>query len=170
MGWMTRTWVCLMLVACGSGDLSNEDVQNLPDGDAIGSEHSGMYELEAVTVACDGSCAPVSAFGVLISPCDVGDRNDVIGELQQTDGNLQLDLEDLLWASRLEGGVWSDGSFTIGGVKTELGGQIEFIARSTGTLSGGTWTSDLELRSVGEIDGQARDCTATVEVVGTRID
>ncbi len=168
--WMVGTLLgALALLGCGSDGLSENDVTNIPPGDAVGMEHAGMYELEAVTVACAGSCAPVNAFGLIISPCDVGARNNELAEITQVDGSLQVDLEDVLWASRLEGGVWNDGSFEVGGIKTELGGQIRFIAHSTGVLSGGTWTSDLELRSVGTIDDQSRDCTATVEVTGTRL-
>lgn len=170
MNWK-KTWIaCFVgLVACGGGaGPTAEDVTDLPPGDAIGSDASGSYDLETVTVMCEGSCEPVAVFGAVISPCDVGDRNDAVALVEQTDGALQIDVENVLWASRLEGGIYSDGSFTAGGLKTELGGQIEFIALTSGTMSGGTWTSELTLRSVGDIDGQDRDCTATVEVSGTR--
>ncbi len=168
MRWCVGTML-LAAAACGGGDgLGESDVRELPPGNANGNAYSGEYELEAITVACAGSCAPVSAYGLIISPCDVGARNEEVGVVTQTDGELRVDLEDVLWASRLEGGVWSDGSFEIGGVKTELGGQVRFISKATGLFGDGTWTSDLELRSVGTIDGQSRDCTATVEITGTR--
>lgn len=169
-----RAWVTmasLIVVACGDGGLSESDVLDLPPGNATGSALSGTYDLEAITVSCSGSCAPVTVFGLIISPCDVGARNDEVATVTQTDGSLQVDVEDSLWASRLSGGVYDDGSFDIGGVKTELGGAARFISHATGSISGsGTWTGELEIRTVGSFEGQSRDCTAQVEVDGARFD
>lgn len=158
-----------MAMGCGDGGLSESDVRDIPPGNASGSALSGTYDLEAITVACSGSCAPVNVFGVVISPCDVGARNEDIALVTQTDGTLQVDVEDNLWASRLEGGVYSDGSFDIGGVKTELGGAARFISRATGIIDAGRWTGEIEVRSVGSFEGQSRDCTAIVEVDGERL-
>lgn len=169
-----RVWVtmaCLIVAACGDDGLTESDVRDLPPGNATGSALSGTYELEAITVSCSGSCAPVTVFGLVISPCDVGARNEELATVSQSDGALQVDVDDSLWASRLEGGVYDDGSFDIGGVKTELGGAARFISHATGSLdASGTWTGELEIRSVGSFEGQSRDCTAFVEVDGARVD
>ena len=166
-----RVWVTMALTlaaACGSDGLSENDVRDLPLGNASGSALSGTYDLQAITVSCSGSCAPVEVFGLIISPCDVGARNEEVAVVTQTDGELQVDIEDNLWASRLEGGIWNDGSFDVGGVKTELGGAARFISRATGFLNESGWTGELEVRSVGSFEGQSRDCTAIVEVEGAR--
>lgn len=160
--------ILVLGVACGDGGLSENDVRDLPTGNATGTALSGTYDLEAVTVACSGSCAPVNVFGAIISPCDVGARNDEVVLVTQADGELQVDVEDNLWASRLEGGIWNDGSFDIGGVKTELGGAARFISRATGFLNESGWSGEFEVRSVGSFEGQSRDCTAIVEVEGSR--
>ncbi len=167
---MRVVWLTIIgAMACGGGGLSESEVRDLPAGNASGVALSGDYELDAITVDCSGSCTPVDVFGLVISPCDVGDRNEESATVTQSDGVLRVDVEDSLWASRLEGGIWDDGSFDIGGVKTELGGAARFISRATGFLtSDGRWTGELEIRTVGSFEGQSRDCTATVEVDGVR--
>ncbi|MEM9074061.1 MAG: hypothetical protein AAGE52_36550 [Myxococcota bacterium] len=157
-----------ILLACGGGGLSAGEVEDLPSGNAIGTDLSGTYELDALTVACSGSCAPIDAFGLFVTLCDVGDRNSDVAVVTQTDGVLRVDVEDNLSISRLEGGIFNDGSFEIGGVKTELGGRARFISRATGFLDADGWRGELEVRSVGSAEGQSRDCTAIVEVTGER--
>jgi hypothetical protein len=86
-------------------------------------------------------CAPVRASElVVLHVCDVGARQSGTARVSQRDGRLRLDIRGALQASRLSGGVDTDGSFDVGGVATAASRARTFRSRLAGTLDadGGT--------------------------------
>lgn len=166
---MLKTLLALSLVASaaacgGSGDdLDPDTVTNLPPGDATGSAATGTYVLDTLTTACGGTCA-VEVDGFNYSACDVGTRQTATTEIAQDGGALVFDVEDSDYASHLEGGIDVDGSFDVGGLVTQQGGQITITSRSTGTLIDGAMTATGRLR----IDGMGLGCTVEIDVTGER--
>ena len=173
---MSWRWICAAAFALGAlgcaddsggAQLTEAEVTDLPTGDATGAALTGAYQFETVTTDCAGLCEPVSYLGFTLSPCDVGARNDEAVDVTQEDGALQLDVQSSVWASRLSGGVWADGSYDVGGYKTENGGSVRFISQARGTVTDeGVWDGVLTLRTAGSFEGQAVDCTATVDLTG----
>jgi len=158
----------LFAAACGSsGDLSRDDVQNIPDGDATGSALSGTYDIEVRVTDCSGSCGPFSVGIFSSSVCDVGDTDSQRVEVSQTDGRLSIDTDDL--PSRFEGGAFADGSFDVGGYATQFGGELEITARTLGQIhDDGTLSATIRSRTWGEVEGQSADCVGVREVTGVR--
>lgn len=155
----------VLLAACSSGsdDLDADVVTNLPPGDATGSALSGSYRMEALTTKCSGKCSTtIDSFAY--SACDVGTRQDDTVEITQTDGALRIDVEDSDYVSRLAGGVDTTGVFDVGGLRTQLGGDITIIARSHGTIVGTSLTGDARLH----VGGRGLDCLIEIEVTGTK--
>jgi hypothetical protein len=154
------------------GDLSERDVTDLPEGDASGSKWTGQYNVEIYTVACDGECGPISFGYYTVSMCDVGDTDSEWLEVDQSDGALDLELDDPI--SRYQGGVYSDDSFEAGGYGTDYGGDIEMAAllEGTFTIQGLTATATSHIWGDTEIDGESVhiDCTGEYEVDGQRFD
>jgi hypothetical protein len=165
--------VAIVTAACEDGDdgLSKQEVTQIPAGDAMGDAHSGRYETEAYTAACDGACGPVDYQGWSVVICDVGDREDVQFEVVQDDGALRIDADDdSLYITRFRGGVYADGSFEVGGYGTELGGDIEITGRVEGVIEpdgaiGGL--AHYHLR--GGVGGDPVDCRITYETEGSRL-
>lgn len=162
------------LVACGDDDLAlvasgdpalNPHVETPADGDAVGAEFAGEWDLELVWTACSGTCAVDTVFGPS-SVCDVGVVRDDRGEIAQTDGELQIDLdgEDL----RFAGGANSDGTFDVLSVATQFGGALEIRVRAKGTITGETLAADASSHTSGQTDGGSLNCWGTVEISGTR--
>lgn len=165
-----RILAMIALAACGAGDgggLTTQDVENIPPGTGVGAEASGDYELQLVTLDCLGNC-PVIRSGIFtVTLCDVNDGDSAEVSVVQTDGELVMDAEGLV-IERLTGGIDVGGEFTVGGWGTQQGGAVTTIVRSTGTLVGNTFTGTAESRGVGNLEGQAIDCTAVYDVRGTR--
>jgi hypothetical protein len=147
----------------GGGDLDPDVVTNLPPGDGTGTALTGTYSMESVTTSCDGDCSTtVDEF--TYSACDVGTRLDSTAEVIQADGALMIDVEDSDYVSQLAGGVDADGSFDVGGLRTQQGGEVTITARGVGTITAGTMTGTTRLR----VDGMGLGCTIGVDVDGTR--
>jgi hypothetical protein len=165
----------LVLLACvplgcsgGDPDLDPDVVTNLPGGDATGAAESGEYQVQLYTRACSGDCLYYYA-GIPISACDVGDTDDATLMLTQTDGRLQADIDNGgLLVTRLEGGLWLDGTFDIGGYATQLAGEVEITARATGTLGAGSVTGTVSAHGWGSVDGDGIGCRATYDLSGSR--
>ena len=154
----------IFLVACGGNDdLDIDTVTTLPPGDATGTAASGNWNVESLTVGCDGSCS-TQIDGFLFSACDVGTRLDDNASLTQTDGRLVIDVDNSDYVSRLEGGLDADGSYDVGGFRTQQGGSITITARSTGTLTGDTMTGTARLL----VSGNDLDCLIDVDTSGER--
>lgn len=151
------------LVACGGDDLDPDVVTDLPPGDATGTAASGVYELTSLTTACAGTCATVED-GFTFSACDVGTRLDDRAEITQADGALTVDLDGNDYVSRLAGGLDADGGFDVGGLRTQLGGEVSITARARGTLAGDVLDGVARLRVV----GHDLDCEIEVELDGAR--
>src|SRR5512134_3137938 len=147
----------------GGGDLDPDVVTNLPPGDGTGTAATGRYSMESVTTGCDGSCA-IEVDGFVYSACDIGARQDEDAEVTQTDGALAIDVEDSDYVSQLDGGIDADGSFEVGGLVTQQGGEITITARSIGVLTGNTMIGTARLW----IKGMGLDCDVDVDVEGTR--
>jgi hypothetical protein len=151
-------------LACGDEPLSEEAVTSIPPGDAVGTALTGDVGIEWTTVACEGICARVKVSAVeSLSVCDVGFRQSTTGRLTQTDGRLQLDVDRSLFASRLVGGVNRDGSFDIGGLKTELGQELRLRTRVTGNLAGGA-LAEARTQSTGRADTPDQRCESRHEL------
>ena len=86
----------------GSGSL-DPSVESVPDGDAMGSDRSGDYDVELYTTSCSGQCTVEYPVIGTVSYCDVGDSDSEGAEVTQTDGHLRIDLNDT--PSRYEGGI-----------------------------------------------------------------
>ncbi|MCY0987959.1 hypothetical protein OV203_12545 [Nannocystis sp. ILAH1] len=123
----TLAGIALAVVLGGCDDqLSEADVTDLPAGDALGDAFAGDYTMELTTLSCEGICAPVRLSElVVLSVCDVGARQSGTASVSQTDGRLQLDIRGALQASRLLGGVDTDGTFVVGGVATAASGACQ---------------------------------------------
>jgi len=157
--------VLVLLAACDGGatDLDADVVTNLPPGDATGSAMTGSYRMESVTTACDGDCN-TSFDGAVYSACDVGTRLDDLIDIVQTDGALRIDVDGNDYVSRMEGGVNGDGAYDVGGLRTQLGGQITITARTRGTITAATMTGTARLR----VTGRGIDCVIEADVDGAR--
>lgn len=173
MRWFLWLGLGAWLAACGGGGgdggyLSKDTVTDLPAGDATGSDFSGEYDVELYTSDCSGKC-PVIDYGWFTwSICDVGDKDDDVVTIQQTDGRLQVDSDGGLEVTRLIGGINSDGSFDVGGYSTEDSGNVQITARAEGDLSGATITATAKAAAHGTTsDGTRIDCTATYEITGS---
>ncbi len=158
----------LLLAACGTGGLSAEEVQSIPDGTAVGSSLSGRYALDVRVVECRGRCGPFTVGIFSSSLCDVGDVDTLDAEVTQADGHLRIETDDL--PSLFEGGAYADDSFEVGGYATQLGGALEITARSVGSFEGGQLRATIDSRSWGTIEGQGADCHGVREVTGVRED
>jgi hypothetical protein len=154
-----------LLVSCGgdASDLDADAVTNLPPGDATGTAASGSYRMESVTTACGGDCS-TTVDGFLYSACDVGTRLDDTARVTQDSGALQIDVDDNDCVSRLDGGLNSDGSYDVGGLRTQLGGQITITARGQGVFAGDTMSGTARLR----VTGRGLDCVIETDVDGER--
>ena len=159
-----RHLAILLLVACnGTDDLDPDTVTSIPPGTAIGTAATGAYEMESVTVECSGKCN-TTFDGVIYSACDVGTRLDDTVLVTQTDGALQIDVEDSDYVSRLAGGLDSDGTYDVGGLRTQLGGAITITARVRGSIASSSLSGTARLW----VSGRGLDCVITSEVTGTR--
>lgn len=154
---MLTTALVLGLTGCGDA-LTPEMVMSIPDGSAQGSSRSGLYELEVVTLACDGRCVmrgePV---------CEVGIRHSELVEIRQLEGQIVIESpDDTLEA--LEGGAYQDGSFEVGAYAP---GTLERTAHARGSINElGELRSTILVRTV----GPGVDCTASVDLIGRRAD
>lgn len=156
--------VCLLLAACGgSDDLDPETVTNLPPGDATGTALTGSYRTESVTTDCGGTCS-TTVDGAVFSACDVGTRLDDTIDVTQTDGALRIDVDGNDYVSRLAGGIDVDGTFDVGGLRTQLGGQVTITARTQGTLTSAAMTGTARLH----VRGRGLDCFIATDVTGMR--
>jgi hypothetical protein len=163
---MMRTWpVLLVLLACGGDDddLDPDVVTTLPPGDATGDAASGRWELVSLTTACRGTCA-TTVNGFSISACDVGTRIEESAQLTQQGGALVIDVPRNDYVSRLAGGIDADGSYDVGGLRTQNGGQVRITARSRGTIAGDTMTGSVRLLVV----GMGLECFIDVDAEGER--
>jgi hypothetical protein len=167
----TLLLIALLVAGCGGGDdyLDQGVVTSLPSGDALGSDRSGEYELELYTTSCAGTC--VIDYGVLtVTFCEVGDIDNETVTVTQQDGHLQVDSGGSLFVTRMTGGIWSDGSFDVGGYSTEEGGQVHITGRAEGSLtSGGDLTGVARAHGWGTVDGQSLNCAASYDVTGSRL-
>lgn len=158
-----------LLGACSGGDssLDKSVVTQLPSGDASGTAASGEYQVQLYTSACSGDCT-YSYLGFTVSGCDVGDTDDATLTLTQTEGHLQADIDNGgLLVTRLEGGLWQDGTFDIGGYATQQGGEVEITARASGTLGVDAVTGTVQAHASGSVDGDHVRCTATYDLTGS---
>jgi hypothetical protein len=154
------------LTSCGApAGLTRTEVENIPPGNATGTDFSGVYSTNANTTSCAGKC-PVLNVGIFtLDTCDVGMQNTVHITLQQNGGDLVILDDATNLVTRLEGGINSDGSFTAGGYATQAGGAVEITARVTGKVSAdGKITAMAEGYGTGSYMGQTIDCTATYMV------
>lgn len=160
----------LVLAACSSDDtgLTRADVEHLPPGTATGTQASGAYELEMLTVACHGTCPVIHLHGFSAPTCDVNELDDAELEVTQTDGALVMNADGLV-VDRLTGGIDADGSYRVGAYGTEAGGEVAVLVRSTGQLAGAQFTGMSEARMVGLIGSTRVDCTTIYEVTGARV-
>jgi hypothetical protein len=157
--------ICFLVAACsgGSSDLDADVVTSLPPGDATGSAMTGSYRMETITTDCAGTCS-TTVDGFIYSACDIGTRVDNTVMITQTDGALRIDVDDSDYVSRLEGGLDASGAFDVGGLVTQLGGQIAITSRTQGTLAGNMMTGVGRLR----VRGRGLDCHIEVDASGTR--
>ena len=149
--------------ACGGGGLSEGDVLDLPAGDAIGTAYEGAWYLEVLTTSCDGDCQG-TIDGFDFSVCDVGDRNYMNAAVTQADGAIAFDVADSDFVSRLDGGVWQDATFVVGGERTQQGGALTILTRSEGTFDGDALAGTAQLH----VEGASADCDLEVDLAGER--
>lgn len=153
-----------LLVACGGGssDLDPDAVTSLPEGDAIGTGYSGHYRMTSLTTDCSGDCT-TSVDGVVYSACDIGARLEDSITVTQTDGKLQIDVAGNDYVSRLDGGVFANAMFEVGGLRTQLGGSITITTRVTGSFAS-KLTGTARLR----VSGHGLKCLIESEVTGDK--
>ena len=152
-----------MLAGCGGDALSSDVVTHLPDGDGMGTASSGTYAVELYTSGCAGKCTYSSA-----SVCDIGQRRSGTLVVTQTGGHLRVEPQESdLVLSRLDGGIWKDGHFDVGGLATQLGGGVVITARASGAIDAARQlTGQAQARADGDVSGEHLDCTATFQLSG----
>ena len=162
----TLAGVALAVVLGGCDEqLSDEDVTDLPAGDALGDAFAGDYTMELTTLSCDGVCAPIQVSELVrLSVCDVGARQSGTARVSQGDGRLQLDIRGALQASRLIGGVDTDGIFDVGGVATAASQARTFRSRVEGTLDANGGTGVMHTSSLGRSELRELQCEARHEL------
>jgi hypothetical protein len=160
MKWMAL--ICF-LAGCGGDSLSADVVTHLPDGDGIGTAMSGSYSVELYTSGCSGHCTVSSQ-----SLCDIGQRRAGTLVVTQEGGHLRVEPQESdLVLSRLDGGIWKDGHFDVGGLATQLGGAVVITARAGGSFDGVRHLDgQAHAQAKGSVDGENIDCTATFELSG----
>jgi hypothetical protein len=162
----------LALVVFGAGcddSLSEDAVTSIPAGNASGAALTGEYQLEWTTLECSGICARLKVSDLeSISVCDVGFRQRTTARITQTDGRLQLDVDDSLFAGRLSGGVNQDGAFDVGGIKTEAGQRLTLRSRATGTIDPASGAGEVRTYSTGRADLPEQRCESRHELRLTR--
>ena len=160
-----RKWIALLcvLAGCGSDSLSPDVVTHLPDGDGTGNAMSGTYSVQLYTSGCAGQCTVSST-----SLCDIGQRRDGTLVVTQQGGHLRVEPQETdLVLSRLDGGIWKDGHFDVGGLATQLGGAVVITARADGTIDAARHLAgQAHAQAKGTVDGENVDCTATFELSG----
>ena len=159
-----RALACILLLsACGGDSLSPDVVTHLPSGDGTGTAMSGTYLVELYTSGCAGQCSVSST-----SLCDIGQRRDGTLVVTQDGGHLRVEPQETdLVLARLDGGIWKDGHFDVGGLATQLGGAVVITARATGTIDGSRHlTGQAHAQAKGSADSENIDCTATFELSG----
>jgi hypothetical protein len=158
------------LPACdGNGDgggLTPDDVRSIPPGDATGNALSGEYEVTRTTRACSGRCA-ATVSGFLVAVCDVGEIVDSRVTVTQTDGDLEVLVDDDVPAL-YRGGIQADGAYDLGAYATQNGATIEITVRSQGTITASSLTGTARSATWGSIEGQSLDCAGEYEVRGLR--
>jgi len=161
----TALALTLLVAACGGGggDLDPDVVTDLPPGDGTGAAATGTYDMATVTTGCSGTCR-IEVEGFPYSACDIGTRLDETAEVVQTDGVLTVDVEDSDYVSQLAGGIDADGTYEVGGLRTQNGGEVVITARSAGIVSGGAWSGTARLL----VKGMGLDCTIEADASGTR--
>jgi len=148
----------ILLGACGSDALTAETVSSIPEGSAVGTSQSGVYELEVQTTECSGRCG-----GAL---CEIGARGERDAVVRQADGRLQLALSTL--PAQLQGGAYLDGSFEVGAF-APLEDALEVTALGRGSINElGELSSTLLVRTTGTRDGVTVDCLRVDELLGER--
>src|SRR5262249_21611726 len=100
------------------------------------------------------------------SACDVGTRQTASAKITQIDGHLRVDLSNTSLAiTHMEGGIWHDGRFDVGGYSTKLGGAVQITARSTGTASSPAGINGtLSAHGRGSVQGDHLDCFMSVSI------
>jgi hypothetical protein len=158
----------LALAGCGSGlqDLTRDMVEDLPAGDATGSAASGTYSLQLYTTRCRGTCH-VTVDGFSASFCDVGQEDDTMVTVTQTDGALALSSSGLI-LDRLTGGLFSSGHFVVGSWGTQNGGTVEVEVEAIGDFTGDAYSGEAVSYGHGSVDGHDIDCMAEYEITGLR--
>jgi hypothetical protein len=151
----------LLLSACGGDSLSPDVVTHLPDGDGTGSAASGSYVVEVYTSGCAGRCTVSSQ-----SVCDIGQRRNGTLVVTQQGGHLRVEPQETdLVLTRLDGGIWKDGHFDVGGLATQLGGAVVITARATGSIdAGGHFSGQAHAHADGQVEDEHLDCTAAFEI------
>lgn len=171
-----RTRICIMvgtmllvLSGCGSGGLTQDDVTNLPDGNATGTAYTGTYQLELITKSCSGKCY-IEYQNLPVSFCDVSDKESANITVTQSEGHVQVEADEGdLQVTLLEGGINTDGSFTVGGYATQYGGQLKVASKATGTITtDGNFQGEAETHLWGSGEGQSLNCTAQFTLQGFR--
>jgi len=162
---MKHLAVYFLVAACsgGSSDLDADVVTSLPPGDATGTAMTGSYRMDTITTDCAGTCS-TTVDGFIYSACDIGTRLENTVMITQTDGALRIDVDDSDYVSRLEGGLDASGVFDVGGLVTQLGGQVAITSRTQGMFVGNTITAASRLR----VRGRGLDCHIEVDASGTR--
>jgi len=159
-----RALALILLLGCGGGGALDPDVvTHLPDGDGAGKVASGVYAIGLYTSGCQGRCS----YGDSQSVCDIGQRHSGSLVITQTGGHLRIEPEGSeLALTRLDGGIWKDGRFDVGGLATQLGGSVVITARAGGTLAG-TLTGHAQARAQGKVGGDELDCIASFDLTGS---
>jgi len=150
------------------GHLTQQEVTEVPPGDAQGEAWTSSYDAEVRTLTCTGTCGTGASSMLPASFCDVGDLDYEVFYFAQDDGLLEMEVSDPI--SYYRGGVDADGTLVMGGYATDLGGAVELLAlvegRFTGELLEGSATASI----LGTVDGQPIDCVGTYSVEAVRSD
>jgi hypothetical protein len=163
---MKSLLVLALVLGCGgTDDLAPNVVTRLPDGDGAGSAASGAYSIDLYTSVCQGKCS----YGNAQSVCDIGQRTSGTLVMTQSGGHLRAEPQgSALVLTRLDGGIWKDGRFDVGGLATQLGGAVTITARAEGTVDGErNLAGQARARAQGSVEGESLDCTATFELSGS---
>ena len=147
-----------------SGNLSISEVTNIPDGDGTGLAFTDSYNVDIRTISCSGSCPAIQSGIFTITLCDVGDRDQEIMQVTQRDGHLEVD-GDGLYINHMEGGIFQDGSFEVGGYATEYSGGVDITGRVEGSITSEHQISATAiLYARGSVEDTNISCKGTYEI------
>ncbi len=163
------------------------DVESLPDGDAVGSDATGIYQVESQILRCEGVCTyhagrpdEPNDRPRPVPPATPGDPQTdstlcVIGEVHestlavgQANGHLTVEVLENPLMLVFEGGIDESGEFDVVGQAYQNDGALLNRTRVAGTFDDDGFEGAAVAHLTGAIGADTIDCQITYDVTGER--